>query len=363
MSVVARAIAACAILAAFAAGSAFAAPAASIPSAPLTITSAGVTSFGAPRLLTASEFAGVPALANTTHDSGALRLSDGFAASTALSPTLAFDSAHRGNLSGRFASFTNAAQPMLGNGASFLALADAGRYGGLTYAPTSDARVRAGVSAWNGRLDNVSFNAPAATGMAFAIDQSSVTSVLAGVSWNPSEWVSLGLNAVSSYRRNTPLAYGAVSPLGQTARTQAVEVSASFNLGNDWVTTTHFAQGFTQLNQRSGAAGRSFDSQAYSITIAKQGVFGDDVLGFTLSRPASGMIGSFAAFSAADDLPPMMMAAGRNAAPETDLQIGYVTSFLNGRLALQTNAGYQFNAQGQTGTTAVSVLSRAKINF
>ena len=32
-------------------------------------------------------------------------------------------------------------------------------------------------------------------------------------------------------------------------------------------------------------------------------------------------------------------------------------------LALQANAGYQMNAQGQPGTNGVTVLSRAKINF
>ena len=362
MPVVARAIAACSILAAFAAGTAFAAPAQH--AAPLTITASSVTSFGAPRALTATEFASVPALVNATHDTGALTLSsDGFAASTALSPTLALDSAYRGDLSARFTSFDRTAQPMLGNGASFLALANAGRYGGLTYVPSADLKLRLGVSAWNGRLDNVSFDVPAATGMPFAIDRSSVTTVMAGLSWKPAEWMSLGLNAVSSYRRNTPLAYGVASPLGQSSRTQGVELSASFKLAKDRVTTTHFALGFTQLNQRSGAAGTSFDGKAYSITVAKQGVFGDDALGFTLSRPAPGMISSFTAFSAASELPPIMLAAGKNTAPETDLQIGYVTSFLNGRLALQTNAGYQMNAQGQSGASAVSVLSRAKINF
>ena len=48
---------------------------------------------------------------------------------------------------------------------------------------------------------------------------------------------------------------------------------------------------------------------------------------------------------------------------ETDLQLGYVTSFLDGALALQTNAAYQMNFQGQTGATSVSLLSRAKIKF
>ena len=43
--------------------------------------------------------------------------------------------------------------------------------------------------------------------------------------------------------------------------------------------------------------------------------------------------------------------------PETDLQLGYVTSFLDGALALQANAAYQMNYQGQTGATSLSVLS------
>ncbi len=51
------------------------------------------------------------------------------------------------------------------------------------------------------------------------------------------------------------------------------------------------------------------------------------------------------------------------AAPETDLQLGYVTSFLDGALALQANAAYQMNYQGQTGATSLAILSRAKIKF
>ncbi len=48
---------------------------------------------------------------------------------------------------------------------------------------------------------------------------------------------------------------------------------------------------------------------------------------------------------------------------KTDFQLGYVTNFLDGALALQANASYQTNYQGQPGATAVSVLSRAKIRF
>ena len=38
-------------------------------------------------------------------------------------------------------------------------------------------------------------------------------------------------------------------------------------------------------------------------------------------------------------------------------------SFMDGALALQANASYQMNYQGQTGATSLSVLSRAKIKF
>ena len=50
-------------------------------------------------------------------------------------------------------------------------------------------------------------------------------------------------------------------------------------------------------------------------------------------------------------------------APESDVQLGYVTNFLNGAVSLQTNAAYQTNYQGQPGATSVSLLSRAKIKF
>jgi len=358
MSVAARALAACAVLAVFAAGPGHAAPSTNN----LGIAHESVTSFGAPRQLTASEMASLPPLAAISYDNGPLVLPGAFATSLALSPTLALDSGYRLDLSQRFTGFGQTASPLLSGATSFLSLANGGRYTGVTYAPGSAFTVRLGVSAWNSRLDNVTFDAPAATGLPFAQDRSSVTSLLAGLAWNPAEWVSLGVNAISSFRRNTPMAYGPQSPLDGQANTNAVQVTARFSLGNDWVTTTHFAQGVTQLNQRTGFSG-NFDAQAYSITVAKHGVFGNDALGFSLSRPAPGMIGSFAAFSAAGDLPPMMLASTRNAAPETDLQLGYVTSFFGGRLALQANAGYQLNAQGQEGASAVSVLSRAKIKF
>ena len=78
------------------------------------------------------------------------------------------------------------------------------------------------------------------------------------------------------------------------------------------------------------------------------------------------MAGSFAnGLTASGDLPPLVVAQGLGAgrATESDIQLGYVTNFLDGAVALQTNAGYQTNFQGQPGATSVSLLSRAKFKF
>ena len=348
MPIAARTLAACAILAVFAAGPSLAAP---------ELVSPAVTSFGASRTLTDQDLAIIADRTATRDDS--LISPGSLAVSTALSSNLAVDAGYRLDLSSRFGNFNGAASPLLQDGSSFLALANAGRYGGLTYVPSPGLQFRLGASAWNGRLDNVSFDPVRATGLPFAFDRASVNSVVAGLSWNASEWASFGVDAISSFRRNTPLGYGPVAPLGQTASTNAVQLTASLNLGHNWVTTTHFSQGFTKLSQRSGL--ENFDAQAYAITVAKYGVFGDDAVAFSLSRPAPGMIGSFSSFSTAGDLPPVMLPSGRER--ETNIQVGYVTWILPGRLALQANAGYQMNVQGQSGVSAVSVLSSAKFKF
>ena len=129
------------------------------------------------------------------------------------------------------------------------------------------------------------------------------------------------------------------------------------------MTTASYAAGFTQLDRRAAPAQ---DSSFYSFAIAKHGVFGDDALGFSLSHPTPGVLNSgFDGMAALGDLPPVFVANGHvlDQAPETDLQLGYVTSFLDGALALQANAAYQMNYQGQNGATSLSVLSRAKIKF
>jgi hypothetical protein len=45
------------------------------------------------------------------------------------------------------------------------------------------------------------------------------------------------------------------------------------------------------------------------------------------------------------------------------VELGYVTTFLDGSIALQANAAYQVNPAGAKGQTAVTGVARAKLNF
>jgi hypothetical protein len=137
-------------------------------------------------------------------------------------------------------------------------------------------------------------------------------------------------------------------------------------LGDGWVTTVAYTQDVTQLDLKpvNSLLHTNLDTRAYSISVAKHGIFAEnDSLGLAVSRPIADFAGrlSVAPLNSSDPLTsPILPFASK---PETDLELGYVTSFFNGALALQANASYQMNVEGQNGTNALTVLSRAKINF
>jgi hypothetical protein len=93
-----------------------------------------------------------------------------------------------------------------------------------------------------------------------------------------------------------------------------------------------------------------------------------DSLGLSVSRPSQDYFGNVSLADAGLEGSVNLMNNYRavtlgNEAKETDIALGYVTSFFHGALSLQANAGYQVNANGQNGANGVTVLSRAKINF
>ncbi len=291
-----------------------------------------------------------------------------FASSALLAPNLSLDSGKNLDIAARFTNYGTAASPFLSAvSAPYLALANGGRYSGVTFVPYDNLRMRAGVAMSNERLDRFHFDAGAPTGpLALTYDASQSQSLLGGLSLDISSALGLDITAIASQRSGLPL--GLANPnISPRSSTGALSISAHADVGKGWVTTASFSEGMTQLNPRGNFAGSggstTLREQSYSFAIAKHGVFGDDALGVSFSAPAPSMAG-FSGLTSAGDMP-LVLAQGAplSRVQETDFQLGYVTNFLDGAVALQTNAAYQTNAQGQRGATSVSLLSRAKIKF
>ncbi|HEY8698767.1 MAG TPA: hypothetical protein VIM02_14235, partial [Rhizomicrobium sp.] len=198
----------------------------------------------------------------------------------------------------------------------------------------------------------------------------------ASVDWNFTDWGSLGLTAMDSEEPVGLLGPINATPLtpGGLTRASALALSAHVSLGDGWVTTVSYGVGISQLNRRTAASisTGTVRSGVYGLAVAKHGLFGDaDALGLSVTRPvetyegkvdlsgvsltASGGDGNYSLLGDHAFLP--------GSTPQTDVELGYVTTFFGGALALQANAGYQMNVVGQSGVNSVSVLSRAKINF
>ncbi|HEY3639404.1 MAG TPA: hypothetical protein VGK90_14745 [Rhizomicrobium sp.] len=211
--------------------------------------------------------------------------------------------------------------------------------------------------------------APYPDGVSSAFGQAQSGSVLAGVDWKFAPWAGVDFTAAHDDAQGGIGAAGAMSLARVSSNT--IGAGAHLALGGGWVTSFSYNEGVTQLDQRPGNNLLGTDSmrtRSYGVAVARHGLFGDDSLGLALSRPtilgSSGIglgtapVDPFDGFISSNTHP---ILGGQSA--ETDLQLGYVTTFLDGALALQANAGYQMNTSGQPGNNGVAVLSRAKINF
>lgn len=195
---------------------------------------------------------------------------------------------------------------------------------------------------------------------------------LAGVTWNFTKWGGLGIVASQTKEHNGVLGNVSNEALGlaKDAKTNALALSARVGFGDGWVTTVSYGEGITQLNLRPTGAIPNTDqlhTRSYGVAVAKHGLFDDkDSLGLAVTRPLQIYEGNIDLSNTGPSDNSLLGSARlplSSGKPETDVELGYVTTFLDGALALQANAGYQMNVQGQTGTNSVTVLSRAKINF
>jgi hypothetical protein len=176
----------------------------------------------------------------------------------------------------------------------------------------------------------------------------------ASISWNFADWA--GLDITASQSSGNAALLGVISgPIGAaTADTLSLGISARVGFGEGWVTTIAYSGGVTQLDlSRNGLMNNpeTVRSRGFGLSLAKQGLFGEDALGISVSRPLQVYTGAIGA------------ALAGTQARESDVELGYVTTFLDGTLALQANAAYQHNAAGYEGENAVTGLARAKLKF
>ena len=192
-------------------------------------------------------------------------------------------------------------------------------------------------------------------------DLNSIGATTANLNWNFASWGGLGVTASRS-TGDAALMSIVNSPivLPSAAQSSSLGITARVGFGEGWVTTVAYSEGVTQLDLSSSLKLNNPDplhSQSYGIGIAKTGLFGDDALGIAISQPLQVYSGTnLAAVNSG-------FALANTPARESDVALGYVTTFLDGALALQANAAYQVNAAGTKGQTAVTGVARAKLNF
>ncbi len=257
------------------------------------------------------------------------------------------------------------------SGAPYASLAAGGDFAGAATTLSKNLRISAGLQSV---VAGASTYAPDATTALVRLSepapfaQRSADALIAGVSWDAAKWASFGLTASNVIERDGIL--GKAAP-GTDADTTALGLSARVRFGGGWTTTASYSEGISQLDMKSGVAPAfastdSLRTRSYGIAIAKNRVVRRRHAGrrgiASRARPRrfrdragqrrTGVLR--ARNHLLDQIGP---------AQETDVEIGYVTSFLDGSLALQTNASFQMNYNGQNGQNAVSLLSRARIKF
>jgi len=211
--------------------------------------------------------------------------------------------------------------------------------------------------------------------LSLQLDRPQGAAASASLDWSLSDWAGLSLSAEHSSGAlgfDQAFVYKPIL-FGDKESNSAVGLAAHVQLGNGWVTTFSYDVGVTQLDLKpsisfAGGANQS-QGRAYTVAIAKHGLFGDaDSLKLSVTRPDDNFVGNLN-LGDTDFAGPIDLVGSYHRvtlpgdSSETDVGLGYVTTFFGGALALQANAGYQMNVAGQSGENSLTVLSRAKINF
>ncbi len=241
-------------------------------------------------------------------------------------------------------------------------------YVGATFKLSDNVAVRAGEA--SSTLDRNAANENAFSTISRPVDAlldfgaRTANTLMAGVTFKASDWGAFDLSASRGISKSgfDQMPFSALA-------TDTFSVSAGAKFGS-WVTTASYGESLTKLDIKPSALTLSSAGElrqtGYALSIAKHGVFGDDALGLSVSRPIDpeAVSGGFVTVASPTNQPvfigPDHLLADQK--PETDIELGYTTSFSDS-FALQTNAAYEMNFQGKNGFNAGQLLSRAKIKF
>ncbi len=311
-----------------------------------------------------------------------------FHLATTVAPGVALELGYNARMAGNFNSYdavTSQAYDGLfisasGVNSPYVSFADGGNYIGTTVDLADDLHLRVAQASMAPR--NEDFEVPVFSlleqttrGTQSSFDRRAADASMVAMNWDFASWGGLGVTASQTSERNGLLggmASGALT-LANSADTTALGITGRVGFGDGWVTTVSYSEGMTNLNLKADSIFTGADtlrSRSYGLAIAKHGLFDKgDSLGLAVSRPVQVYAGSLNVSAATG------IDADRNlvishekvslvsGTPETDVEMGYVTTFFDGSLALQANAGYQMNVAGESGRNGLTVLSRAKINF
>lgn len=276
-----------------------------------------------------------------------------FATSAAVSPNLALDFGQNIDVVSRFNSLDAAAADGVFDNISVATAANpasGGIYSGLTWMGNSGYDFRAGFLSRTTGSDPLSYGSSyLATGRV----PGSSNALMGAFNVNFTDWVGANVTAVAARDQ---------SPLLGSSSNKAVGISAYLGLGEGWIGTVTYSQNQLDLKPISETA-QNLSTSSYGLGIAKRGLFGDDTLGVSLLRPDPGQ-GTAADINnmASGTIPGLAVHRNMLDKPaDADIELGYVTTFLSGTVALQANASYQMNFNNKP--DSVSLLSRAKIKF
>jgi len=263
----------------------------------------------------------------------------------------------------------------------YLRLADGGLYAGVAYGLTESLTLRTSVASYDSKeaeelpVSDQELKLRRLTHFQTLEADRGADAVSLGLDWAFASWGGLGLSATSVTEYNAILGgeqIGALS-IADEATTRAVTLQGRVSLGDGFILSGAWNEGTTSIDTPSNGIFSNVDdlhSRTYGLAISKIGVFGtSDLLGFAVSRPLHIVDGSGQLTIATDINGDRTLVYGTEAinfgwdALQTDYELGYSATLMDGAVGFELNAAYQQNVGGFAGEDGVAFATRLGLQF